>query len=160
MNKRPSLCPVLVFKAYEGSAANSGQVAKLELRNATKRAIWLSYSGSEFPLSPPFIERLAAVPPKATNATKTNVPSIRLGSFFMHAEKLLPGNSMLFDFPLHSGEPTKQVGIWYYLGTFVDGSDFMDNLRTPVLNQRANWNDRGAFYWQKLKRSFRAPQKA
>ena len=151
-NARPNSYPVLAFKGYERSRTNAAQFARLELRNTTSRAIWLRYSGAEFPLSPPFLERPIAVPPRATNAIETNVYSIRLGSFFMHGEKLLPGTSLPMDFPLHSGEPAKQVGISYYVGTFVDGNDFISNLGTPLLNKSANWKDKAAFQWQKYKR--------
>jgi hypothetical protein len=157
-NSRPSPRPCLLVRAYEGSTSNAVQVAKLELHNTTSKDIWLYYSGEEFPLRPPFIERRLSVLPTAANASETNVFSVRIGHFFMHGEKLVPGDSVVLDFPLHDGEPAKLVGVSYYLGTFADGNDFIGNLGTPLLDDRANLKQRAEFYFQKFRRSFRAPK--
>ena len=97
------------------------------------------------------------VPSESTNSLETKVYSFSVGSFFTQGEKVLPENSVLFDFPIHSGEPEKQVGVCYYFGTFSDGNDFVSNLWTPLLDNRANLKDKASFYWQRLRR--RPPQR-
>jgi hypothetical protein len=159
LNLRRSSTPVLVFIGYEGSATNAIAIANLELRNTTRKTIWLRYSGTEYPLKPPLLELPKKPLTKLTNGLETNIYSIRVGSFFMHGEKVLPGNSVRLDVPLHLGEPPKQAGVSYYFGRFSDGNDFLRNLRTPLLDSRANWKDRAVFYWQRFKKRLKAPQR-
>jgi hypothetical protein len=151
--------PVLVFKGYSPSATNTTQVAQFELRNMRSRAIWLYYSGREFPLGAPLLERPVAVPARREDTQQTNVYSLSAGSFFMHGDKLLPRQSLLLEFPLSSGKPASQVGIYFYVGRFKDGNDFLGYLGTPGLDSNASLKDRGAFYWEKAKRRFRAPKR-
>src|SRR6266404_3885388 len=96
--------PVLVFKGYSLAPTNTTQVANFELRNTSGRAIWLYYSGTEFPLRAPFLERPIAAQPPTNNARQTNVYSLSLGSFFMHGEELPPGQKLLLEVPLISAK--------------------------------------------------------
>jgi hypothetical protein len=89
---------------------------------------------------------------------ETNVYSIGARSFFTQGEKVLPGSSIRLDVPLHSGEPPEYVGVSFYFGRFSDGNDFLSNLWTPLLDSRANWKDKWVFYWQKFRRSLKAPE--
>lgn len=158
-NTAPTSPPTLVLNRYEASATNASAVAKLELRNTTGEAIWLYYCGSEFPLAAPLLERPTAPPPKPANGMETNIYSLSVGSFFMRGEKVLPGSTVRLEFPLRAGEPAKQVGVSYYFGRFSDGNDFLSNLRTPLLDSRASWKDKGVFYWQRFRRRLQAPQR-
>jgi hypothetical protein len=154
-SQRPST-PVLVFIGYEASPSNASAIAKLELRNTTRKTIWLRYSGTEFPLRPPLLELPAKPTPKLTNGIALN---IRLGSFFTHGEKVLPGDSVRLDVPLHSGESPKQVGVSYFSGSFSDSNDFLGHLRVPLLYRRASWKDKALFYWQRFGRKLKAPHR-
>lgn len=157
-NTPPSSPPTLVFKGYERSATNDDVTAKLELRNTTDKVIWLKYySGSGYPLTPPFLVRPIVPPPKSTNDMGTKI-TFGFGSFITSGEKLLPGSTVLLEFPLHSGEPAKQVGISYYHGNFSNGFDFVTSFYTPFLDDRANLKDKAAWYWQRFKRKLNAPQ--
>jgi hypothetical protein len=139
--------PTLVFNGYQISATNTNAIAKLELRNTTGRTIWLRYSGSVSPFSPPFLEQPTVVPP-------TNVARI-----FFQGKKVLPGDSLRLEFPLRSGEPARLVGLIYYFGKFSDGIDFLQHMRVPALDSRANLKVKVAFYWQKFRRRFEAPER-
>jgi len=77
----------------------------------------------------------------------------------MQADKLLPGQNLLLQFPLTLGQPTSHVGVSYYVGSFKDGHDMLENIRTPLLNRCAGLMDRAAFYWGESKRRFRVPKR-
>jgi hypothetical protein len=158
-NTPPAALPTLVFKGYDSSATNGSVIANLELRNTTHRAIWLNYSGSESPFGPEFLEKPTVVPPKLTNGTETNHYSLRAGSFFLFGKKVLPGDSVRLEFPLRSGESAKLVGVTYYLGRFSDGNDFLSHLWRPYLDSKAPWKDKAAFYWQRFRGRFKAPER-
>ncbi len=159
LNTPRTSSPTLILNEYEGSGTNAGAIAELELRNTTGKAIWLSYSGSEFPLRPPLLERPTGPLPKPAHGMGTNVYSLRVGSFFMRGEKVLPGSSIQLDVPLHPGESPKRVGVSYYFGRFSDGNDFLSNLGMPLLDSRANLKDKTAFYTQRFRRKLKAPQR-
>jgi hypothetical protein len=149
---------VLVFTGYEISSASKRQIAKLELRNSTGAPIWLQYSGEEFPLRAPFLERPLVAPPRLTNSIGPAVYSLRAGSFFFSGEPVLPGGSVAFEFPIFLGEPAKQAGVVCYTGTFADGNDFLGSLSTTGLNTKAGLKDKAAFYLERLKRKIKAPR--
>jgi hypothetical protein len=69
---------------------------------------------------------------------------------------LLPGQSLLLEFPLVPGKPASQVGVDFYVGNFRDGNDFLSNLQTPLLGSNVSFKDKAAFYWEKTKRRFKA----
>ncbi len=156
LSSQRSSTPVLVFIGYEGSASNASAIAKLELRNTTRNTIWLRYSGTEYPLRPPLLELSTKPTPKLTNGIALN---IRLGSFFMRGERVLPGDSVRLDVPLHPGEPPKQVGVSYHFGRFSDGNDFLGHLGVRLLDSRANWKAKALFYWQRFGRRLKAPHR-
>src|SRR5205807_484251 len=141
LNAPPDADPVLVFNGYGSASTNTAQLANFELRNTSSRAIWLPYSGREFPLRAPFLERPMAAQPPANSARQTNVYSFSVGSFFMQGNKLPPGQKLLLEFPLASGRPASQVGVNYYVGTFKDGNDFLGNLGTRLLKSNASLKD-------------------
>jgi hypothetical protein len=153
----PSVHPTLVLNSYEVTGTNTN--AKLELRNTTWRPVWLYYSGSEFPLQPPFLERPTVVPLKAANGFGTNIYSLRVGHFFMHGEKVLPGDSIRLEFPLRSGESPKHVGVSYYVGNFSDGNDFVNHFLRPYLDSKANLKDKARFYWRRFRERFKSPER-
>ena len=160
LNAHPHANPVLVFKGYGPAATNTAHLANFELRNTTSKSIWLCYSGAEFPLRTPFLERPIVVRPKTDNPQHTNIYSLSVGSFFMHGDELPPGQKLLLEFPLDSGKTASQVGIAYYVGNFKDGNDFLANMGTTILDQSASLKDKVAFYWQASKRHFRAPKRS
>jgi hypothetical protein len=143
---RPTPAPVLVFDGYSGSVTNRKLFANFELRNTTGRTIWLLYSGEEFPLSPPFLERPIAVQPQLTNGVGLN---FEIGHVFSTGEKVPPGGKMLLEFPLHPGEPAKQVGLRYYSGKFTNVFDFMNSTRIQA-DSRAKWKRVLTDYWCRL----------
>jgi hypothetical protein len=147
--------PTLVFKGYEISATNTNTIAKLELRNTTGRTIWLYYSGSRPPFGPQFLERADSESSKPTNGIET---SLRFGNSFIEGKKVLQGDSVQLEFPLHSGESAKRVGTIYYLGRFSDSGDFVSHFWKPYLDSNANWKVKAAFYWQRLSGKFKAPE--
>ena len=151
------LDPVLVFAGYSSVPTNATRIANFELRNASHRAIWLSYGGREFPLAAPLLERHVGVPTKA-NSSQWNI-SASIGSYFEEGKRVLPGRSLLLEFPLVSGQPASQVGVAFYVGNFNDGNDFLGNLGIPLLDLNANLRDKAAFYCEKLKRSFRSAER-
>jgi hypothetical protein len=152
--------PMLVFRGYEISATNTNAIAKLELRNTTGRDIWLCYSGNEPPLRPPFLEKAAAVPPNLTNNIRTNVYSyMAMGSIFLVVGEVLPGDSVRLEFPLSSGVSAKHVGITYFVGKFSGERDFLRHYFKRYLVINANWKDKAAFYWQRLRGKFKAPER-
>jgi hypothetical protein len=157
-NAGSSSHPVLVFKGYERSGTNAAQSAKLELRNTTRTPIWLLLEGEKFPLSPGFLERPMVIPPKTTNGVETIFRNLRIGSFFMNGKKLLPGDSLGLEFPLVSGKPPEQGGLTCYVGDFKDGNDFINNVMIVLLDDRATLKERIKFFWEKIKRSLKAPR--
>jgi hypothetical protein len=158
LNTSPRAKPILIFKGYApATRTNTIQLANFELRNATTRAIWLQYdSWREDPKSP-FLERPVAVPPKTSNLPPTNVYRVTVGSFIMHVEKLAPGQMLRLEFPLRSGKPAAQVGIFYYVCNF-DGYNLPDSLWRPSFDQSAGLMDKCAFYWAEFKRRLSAPK--
>lgn len=62
-------------------------------------------------------------------------------------------------FPLVSGQPASQIGVDFYVGNMRDGNSFLRTLGTPLVNRNASLMDQAAFYWEKSKRSFRAPKR-
>jgi len=155
---RPSSPPVLMFRGYRGSPTNSTQIAKLELRNTTSKTIWLYFSGEEFPLQGTFLEGQLEAVTKATNTTWTNI-TVRFTHEFCEGRRVLPGKSLLLELPLHPGQAARHVGIWYYGGTFADGNDFVNSQWLPLLNSNASWKETAAFYWGRLKRTFKGPKR-
>jgi hypothetical protein len=143
---------VLVFKGYEGATSNTAQIAIFQLRNNSRRTIWLCYTGTEYPLRAPFLEEPISV------RKETNVYRISLGSFFMHGEKVLPGKDLALEFPLIYGNPAERVGISYYVGSFKDGTDFLGSLRRP-LPSSATLAGKIAFCWNNSKRRISAPKR-
>jgi len=140
-NTTPRLHPTLVLNGYELSATNTNAIVKLELRNTSRRPIWLYYSGSESPLQPEFLEKPIVVPPKPASGFGTNVYADRVGSFFLYGKKVLPGGSSRLEFPVHSRESPKHVGVVYYVGKFSDGNDFLSHLwrGEAVLGQQSEF---------------------
>ena len=159
LNARTDVQPSLVFKGYTTPTTNGTQLAKFELRNASRTALWLYYSGSEFPLKINFLERPLIVLTNEDNTQETNVYSFSVGSFFMRGEKVLPGDSVTLDVPLVPGEPASQVGICYYVGRFANGYDFLNHLKVPLLDQNATLEQRGEFYFEQAKRRFKVPKR-
>jgi hypothetical protein len=153
----PGSRPVLDFEGYERSETSAGQVAKLKLRNTTSKPIWLFLSGENFS-RPEFLERPVAVQPPGRNDPRTNVHSIRLGSFSISGKRVLPGKSLEMEFPLVSGKAPEQVGLCYYVGNFKDGNEFIHSLRLPLLIGRASLKDKVEFYWENFKRKLTAPK--
>jgi hypothetical protein len=154
-NSRSSSHPVLIFEGYESSMTNGVQIAKLELRNATGKTIWLSFGGSQWPLNPPFLERPLKPATNVINGFGTNYYVAWVGSYFMQVEKLPKGESMFLDFPLVQGKPQEQVGICYYTGDFKDDNDFLGNVGMPLLNDNAALKDKIKFYWDKFRRQMK-----
>jgi hypothetical protein len=159
LNFRPDGEPLLIFKGYSARTTNGTQLATFELRNPSKRAIWLCYSGTEFPLKAEFLERPMTVPTCEENTQQTNVYILSVGSFFMQGEKVLPGGSLMLEFPLISGKPASQIGVCCYAGKFSDGNDFLSHLGTPLLDQKATWKEKGEFYFENARRRFKAPKR-
>lgn len=153
--------PVLVFKGYRIGATNGTQLATFELCNASSRAIWLFYSGTEFPLRAQFLERPMVVPTKKDNTQQTNVYiySVSVGSFFMQGQQVLPRGNLILEFPLIPGQPVSQVGICCYEGKFSDGNDFLNHLRTFLLDRNASLKEKGEFYWENARRRLKAPKR-
>src|SRR5947207_1464860 len=123
VNRQPDGDLILVFKGYSSAATNTTRLANFELHNTSSRTVWLCYSGTEFPLRGPFLERVMPPSPKMNNAPWTNI-GISIVSYFEQGVKLLPGQNLSLDYLLRPGEPTLEVGIEYYVGRFKDGNDF------------------------------------
>lgn len=146
-NSRSGSVPELVFKGYQTVATDGQSVAKFELRNTTRKTIWLCYLGRG-PLGPPFLRRSAAASQKPTSHWGTNI-IVTAGSFFEGARNMRPGDRVELEFPLRSDDGPQQVGIMCYGGSFTDSNDFLSQLSTPTW---ANWKGKAAFYWHKLNR--------
>ena len=139
--------PVLVFKWFAGSPTNAAQLARFELRNTTSNVLWLCYSGEEFPLRPPFLTRPLIAQTNVDTTVLTNGYRLRIGNFFTSGINVPPGDNLPLELPFIPSQPTAQVGISYYVGSFEGGNAFLATLTVPGSEYAPTWRDRGDTFY-------------
>jgi hypothetical protein len=134
--------PSLILRGYEGSTTNGSRVAQLELRNTTRKIIWLYYCGDDGE-RPPFIGE-----PGASDFS---------GRVRHLWKKVPPSGAQELDFTVFEGEPPRRAGISYYSATMSEWGEFL-NGGGRALPISGTWTQKLALRWYWFKRSVKTPK--
>jgi hypothetical protein len=148
---KPEPKPVFVFKRYTGRAYRDYQLAKFELRNTTGSSIWVMISSDTGYLRIGCLERWGF---DTTNGVGSHVHRPNDDSY-LTGRKVAAGESLIFDVILLPEKPVEQVGLWYSLGNFKDGKDFVENCTPTIPGIDATPKERVLCLWENVRKSIR-----